>query len=215
MLRVIIADDQPIIRDGLKLIIEQDKDIKVVGCAANGREAFELSAALQPDIVLMDMVMPVCDGAEGTKLIKQTYDAIKIAILTTYIEEEQITQAIQNGADGYIFKDMESEDLILAIKSIARGLKVIHKNAYNTVLKQLGHTGKAFVPGEVSKIRELTDRELDVIRLVVYGKSYREMASSLFLSEGSVRNVISTILSKLDLKDRVQLAVFAVKNNIV
>jgi DNA-binding NarL/FixJ family response regulator len=214
MLRVVIADDQPIIRDGLKLIIEQDNDIKVIGSAVNGKEAFELSNVLKPDIVLMDVVMPVCDGIEGTRLIKEKNSNIKVAILTTYIEEDKITIALQNGADGYIFKDMESEDLILAVKSIAKGLKVLHRNAYDTVLKKI-LPDEPYVSGKSAKINELTERELEVIRLIVYGKSYKEVSSSLFLSEGSIRNIISGILTKLDLKDRVQLAVFAIKNNII
>lgn len=215
MLRVVIADDQPIIRDGLKLIIEQDKDIKVVGCAGNGREAFELCNALRPDIVLMDMVMPVCDGIEGTRLIKEKHGGIKVAILTTYIEEDKIAEALQHGADGYIFKDMESEDLILAIKSIAKGLKVLHPCAYDTVLRQMNAPEESSLAAKSGLVGELTERELEVIRLIVYGKSYKEASSTLFLSEGSIRNIVSAILTKLELKDRVQLAVFAVKNNIV
>lgn len=215
MLRVIIADDQAIIRDGIKLIIEQDSEIKVVGSAVNGREAFELCSSLLPDLVLMDMVMPFHDGIEGTKLIKEKYKQVKVVILTTYVEEEKISDALQNGADGYVFKDMESDELILSIKSIAKGLKVMHENAYCAVLKQMSNSYNINNNQENIMNYNLTERELEIIKLIVYGKSYKEVSSSLFLSEGSVRNAVSAILTKLNLKDRIQLAVFAVKNNIV
>lgn len=215
MLRVVIADDQAIIRDGIKLIIEQDSEIKVVGSAVNGREAFELCSSLLPDLVLMDMVMPFHDGIEGTRLIKEKYKQVKVVILTTYIEEGKISDALRNGADGYVFKDMESDELILSIKSIAKGLKVMHENAYCAVLKQMSISHNINNNQEDVLNYNLTERELEIIKLIVYGKSYKEVSSSLFLSEGSVRNAVSAILTKLNLKDRVQLAVFAVKNNIV
>lgn len=215
MLRVIIADDQAIIRDGIKLIIEQDREIKVVGSAVNGREAFELCNSLLPDMVLMDIVMPLCDGIIGTGLIKEKHKQIKVVILTTYAEESKISDALQNGADGYVFKDMESDELILSIKSIAKGLKVIHDNAFGTVLNQMSISKSMHRNLDNILDYNLTERELEIIKLIVYGKSYKEIASCLFLSEGSIRNAVSTILTKLNLKDRIQLAVFAVRNNIV
>jgi len=215
MIRVIIADDQAIIREGIKLIIEQDSEIKVVGSAVNGLEAFELCKSMLPDLVLMDIVMPLYDGIKGTKLIKEMHKQIKVVILTTYAEEGKISDALQNGADGYVFKDMETEELILSIKSIAKGLKVIHENAYGTVLKQLSISQGMHRNQENISNYNLTERELEIIKFIVYGKSYKEIASSLFLSEGSIRNAASVILTKLDLKDRIQLAVFAVKNSIV
>ncbi len=208
MIKIIIADDQPVMRDGLKFIIEQNADIEVVGCAGDGMETFELCEQLQPDVVLMDIVMPVCDGVEATRLIKEKYDNIKVIILTTFNDEEKVEQALSNGADGYVLKAVQSEELILAIKSITRGLQVIHKNAYGVVLKRLGLQTEPVDFG-------LTERELEVVRLVVFGKSNKGIASTLYLSEGSVRNIISSILFKTKLKDRTQLAVFAVKNNIV
>ncbi|HEX3028104.1 MAG TPA: response regulator transcription factor [Clostridia bacterium] len=208
MIKIIIADDQPVMRDGLKFIIEQNADLEVVGCAGNGMEAFELCRQLQPDVVLMDIVMPGCDGVEATKRIKEKYEKIKVIILTTFNDEEKVEQALRNGADGYVLKAIESEELILTIKSITRGLQVIHKNAYGIVRKKLSLQPEP-------KDFGLTEREMEVIRLVVFGKSNKGIASTLYLSEGSVRNIISSILFKTKLKDRTQLAVFAVKNNIV
>ncbi|MCX7710973.1 MAG: response regulator transcription factor [Clostridia bacterium] len=208
MIKVIIADDQPVIRDGLKFIVEQSNEIQVLGCAGHGLEALELCEKLNPDLVLMDIVMPICDGVEGTRLIKEKFENIKVMILTTFNDEDKVEQALKNGADGYILKAIESEELILTIKSVARGLQVIHKNAYNLVLKKLSSEIEA-------KDFGLTERESEVIKLIVFGKSNKEIASKLYLTEGSVRNLISSILFKTKLKDRTQLAVFAVKNNII
>ena len=214
MIRIIIADDQPVIRDGLKFIIEQKEEFKVVGCAGNGIEAFELCKSLNPDIVLMDIVMPLCDGVEGTSLIKTKYPDIKIIILTTFSDEEKIAFALKNGASGYVLKDIESDELLLTIKSIHKGLRVLHETAYNVVLKNMAKSELANT-GEKDDSPEFTRREIDINRLIVYGKSNKQIASNLYLSEGSVRNMISAILSKAGLKDRTQLAVFAMRKNIV
>lgn len=215
MIRVLIADDQTMIRNGIKFIIEQDKEIEVVGCASNGREACELCEKLRPDVVLMDIVMPVCDGIEGTRLIKEKCGGTKVLILTTFNEDENVSRALKNGADGFMLKDIETEELLLTLKSIAKGLRVIHEDAFDAVVKQLD-SGKKH-PEHRSVIPEghLSEREKTIIQLIVFGKNNREIAGELFLSEGSVRNMISAVLSKLNLKDRTQLAVFAVKNNIV
>ena len=215
MIRVLIADDQAVIRNGIKFIIEQDRDIEVVGCAANGREAFELCERLKPDVVLMDIIMPVCDGIEGTKLIKNKNCATKVIILTTFNNDENVSNALKNGADGFVLKDIETDELLLAVKSIAKGLRVMHGDAFGTVIKQL-NTQKTPDFGQTANTEtQLSEREIEIVRLIVFGKNNREIAAELFLSEGSVRNMISAILSKLRLKDRTQLAVFAVKNNVV
>lgn len=214
MIRVVIADDQPVIRDGLKLIIEQDGEIKVIGCAGNGFEALELCESFQPDIVLMDIVMPRCDGVEGTRLIKERFKNINVIILTTFDDDDKISQALKNGADGYVLKDIESDELILTIKGITRGLRVMHKNAYSLVLKKLETVDEAKKESEKPDFG-LAEKEIDIIRLIVFGKTNREIAASLHLAEGSVRNMISSILLKTRVKDRTQLAVFAVKNNVI
>lgn len=215
MIRVVVADDQPVIRDGLKFIIEQDDKIKVIATACNGLEAFEFCDKLQPDVVLMDIVMPICDGVEGTRLIKEKLPNTKVIILTTFNDDEKIAQALKNGADGYILKDIDSEELILTIKSIAKGLRVMHKNAYDLVLKKLDNNGEN--SGNASDLSAfgLTEREKEIIKLIVIGKSNKEIASNLYLTEGSIRNMVSSILYKTKLKDRTQLAVFAMKHNIV
>ncbi|MDP4094596.1 MAG: response regulator transcription factor [Bacillota bacterium] len=216
MIKVLIADDQTILREGLKFILEQDKDIKVVGYAGNGREAFEQCSTLLPDVVLMDILMPECNGVEGTRMIKEEFPSIKVIILTTFKDDENISSALKKGADGYVLKDIDTEELIFAIKSVIRGLRVMHENAFDVVREKISATeASSFERKNEKKETGLTDREIEVVKLIVYGKSNREIAASLFMSEGTARNVISNILAKLNLKDRTQLAVYAVKNNIV
>lgn len=219
MIKVIIADDQKIIREGLKFIIEQDKDIEVLGFAGNGKEAFEQCKALVPDVVLMDIMMPDCNGVEGTKLIKEEMSNIKVIILTTFRDDENISAALRNGADGYVLKDIDTDELILTIKSVFKGLHVIHDNAFGVVKGKISDNVINEKTGKTEKTEKstvpLTQREVEIVRLIVYGKSNKEIAASLFLSEGSVRNMVSSILMKLEFKDRTQLAVYAVKNDLI
>ncbi len=213
MIKVIIADDQKIIREGLKFIIEQERDIEVLGFAGNGQDAFEQCRTLQPDVVLMDIMMPDCNGVEGTKLIKEAMPHVKVIILTTFKDDENISAALRNGADSYVLKDIDTDELILTIKSVFKGLHVFHDNAFGVVKEKISDnptTEKA-----EKKTVPLTQREIEIVRLIVYGKSNKEIAASLFLSEGSVRNMISAILMKLEFKDRTQLAVYAVKNDLI
>jgi DNA-binding NarL/FixJ family response regulator len=215
VIKVLIVDDQSIIRDGLKFIIERDPEIKVAGCAGNGQEALELCGRLLPDIILMDIVMPVCDGIEAMKLIKRKYPSIKVIILTTFFDESNISLALTNGADGYVLKDVESEELMFAIKGTLKGLRVFHENVLGAVIKQTQ------IEDEIPLIKnrlgnlELTDKENEILKLIVFGKSNKEIATSLKVSEGGIRNSISVMLTKLKLKDRTQLAVFAIKNGLV
>ncbi|MCX8129039.1 MAG: response regulator transcription factor [Clostridia bacterium] len=215
MINVVIADDQEVIREGIKLIIEQDPDIRVVGCAADGREAFELCNRLNPDLVLMDIIMPGCDGVEGTRLIKSGYSSIKVVILTTFSDMDKISKALKNGADGYVLKDITPGDLKQLIKSTVNGLNVMHQNVFNALIRQFSdNDGEENVSTE-NKENVLTDREKDVVRLIIFGKNNREIASNIHLSEGRIKNIITGILYKLQLKDRTQLAVYAIKNKLL
>lgn len=209
MIKIAIVDDQFILREGLKYIIESNSEMEVVGCATNGREALELCEQFRPDLVLMDIIMPEVDGVEATRLIKSKYgQEIKVVILTTFSDDDHIVKAIANGADGYILKDIQPADLFRTIKSTVAGLSIIEESSLSSVVKQLKTTR------EIPRI-ELTDREKSVLRLIVEGKDNKEIASELFLTEGTVRNIVSGILRKLDLRDRIQLAIFAVKNELV
>ncbi|HEX9062299.1 MAG TPA: response regulator transcription factor [Clostridia bacterium] len=211
MIKVIIAEDMDILRESLKYMIESDSEIKVVGLAKDGKEAFELCREHKPDIVLMDIKMPDYDGIQGTKLIKSSYPEIKILILTTFDDEKSISDALMNGADGYITKDILPIQLQQSIKGVMIGLGVVKKN----IMKSIGKNINSNMDNELTgDIPELSEKEKKLVRLVVEGKTYKQMGSEVCLSEGYVRNMVSEILVKLKLKDRVQLAVFAVKNKI-
>lgn len=209
MIKIGIVDDQFILREGLKYIIESDSEFEVVGCATNGQEAMALCEHYQPDLILMDIIMPEVDGVEATQLIKAKYGArIKVVILTSFSDDDYIVKAIANGADGFILKDIQPMDLFRTIKSTVAGLSIIEEGSLSSMVKQLKTTR------EIPQIK-LTDRERSVLRLIVEGKGNKEIALALFLTEGTVRNIVSGILRKLDLRDRIQLAIYAVKNELV
>jgi len=219
MLKVLIADDQKLLRECFKTIIENNSDMKVVACAANGREAYELCNKFNPDVVLMDIFMPVCSGTEATKLIKSSYPHIKVLILTASDDESDVAQAISNGANGYILKNVGTEELMLSIKSTYFGLQIMDKNvfrpaSFNTHHKQTKQpeSNKVTIDGINVMI---TDREISIIQMIIDGKDNKEISASLFIAEGTVKNTITTVISKLQLKDKTQLAVFAIKNSLV
>lgn len=208
IIKVIIADDVQILRTGLKAVLSQDDSINVVGEAINGKEAYELSVRLKPDVVLMDMRMPDYDGGCGTRLIKEKLNSVKVLVLTTFDDKETVEKAMSSGADGYILKEMDNEQIINSIKAVAGGINVFCDNVFQSIKKDstIQQNPKNF---------DLTEREIDFLRLICDGCDNKEIAAQLFLAEGTVRNGISRLLEKLKLKDRTQLAVFAIKNNIV
>jgi DNA-binding NarL/FixJ family response regulator len=215
MIRVLIVDDQALLRESLRFLVEQDPGIQVIGTVANGNEAAEFCAATPPDVVLMDIMMPECDGVAGTRLIKNRHPEIRVMILTTFGESERVVEAMQSGADGYMLKDVEPNALIQAIRSQAAGLPVMHPRIFEML--RCGQPGGDVAPtdaGATNGIR-LTDRELDVVRMIVDGKSNKEIGTLLHLSEGTVKNMITAILTKFKLKDRTQLAVLAVKQHLI
>ncbi|HEX3046256.1 MAG TPA: response regulator transcription factor [Bacillota bacterium] len=214
MIKILIADDQTLFCDSLKFLIEQEEDMQVVGCAADGREAYEFCAKLCPDIVLMDIVMPGCDGVEGTRLIKTEYDSIKVIILTTFSDQQNVTAALANGADGYILKEISSEDLILAIKNVAQGFGIIHKKTYNAIVNQF-HSGGLLESNPINMDAVLSERELQVIRYIASGKDSQEIAELLYIGVGRVKNIVTGILKKLQVKDRAQLVIYAIKKNLI
>ena len=208
MINVIIADDVQILRAGLRAVLAQDSDIKVVGEAGNGKEAYELSVRLRPDVVLMDMRMPDYDGGYGTRKIKDTVPGVKVLVLTTFDDKETVDKAVSSGADGYILKEMDNEKIINSIKAVAGGINVFCDNIFQSIRREVAAPQDA-------RNYDLTEREIDFLRLICDGCDNKEIAAKLFLAEGTVRNGISRLLEKLKLKDRTQLAVFAIKNNLV
>lgn len=208
MINVVIADDVQILRAGLRAVLAQDSEIKVVGEAGNGKEAYELCVRLRPDVVLMDMRMPDFDGGYGTRKIKDTLEGVKVLVLTTFDDKETVDKAVSSGADGYILKEMDNDKIISSIKAVAGGINVFCNNIFQSIRREVAAPQDA-------KNYDLTEREIDFLRLICDGCDNKEIAAKLYLAEGTVRNGISRLLEKLKLKDRTQLAVFAIKNNLV
>lgn len=208
MIKVLIADDVQILRTGLRAVLSQDNDIKVIGEAVNGREAYEMSVKLKPDVVLMDMRMPDFDGGYGTRQIKEKVSGVKVLVLTTFDDKETVRKAVSSGADGYILKEMDNFQIINSIKAVAGGINVFCDNIFQSIKQES-------VIQQNPDNFNLTERETEFLRLICDGCDNKEIASRMFLAEGTVRNSISRLLEKLNLKDRTQLAVFAIKNNII
>lgn len=214
-IKVLIADDIRILRQGLKAVLSADTQMEVVALAENGKEAFEKCRAYQPDVVLMDMRMPDYDGAYGIHAIKEQCAGVKVLVLTTFDDEETIAKAVQNGADGYILKEMEDASVIAAVKSVYHGISVFGSGIYQVMRNQMEPAAKKKLEGnEDVPTEHFTDRERDILRLVAGGYDNKEIAAKLFLAEGTVRNQLSRLLEKLELKDRTQLAVYAVKHGL-
>ncbi|MBQ1849264.1 MAG: response regulator transcription factor [Lachnospiraceae bacterium] len=201
-IKVIIADDSDFVRDGMKIILEVDEDFEVLGCAANGREAVRLAEEKHPDVILMDIQMPEMDGIEATKLIVEK-NLGKVLILTTFDDEVLVQKALQNGAKGYLIKNHTPEHLKQMIKSVAQGTGVMEEKILESLAKGAGQgLGNGFDASGYS------ERELEIIRAVADGLSNKEIAARLYISEGTVKNYITTILSKENLSHRTALAVY-------
>ena len=209
MINVVIADDIQILRQGLKAILEQDPQIRVTGLAADGKEAWQLARTLKPDVVLMDMRMPEYDGSYGISKIKEEFPEMQVLVLTTFDDRETVEAAVASGADGYILKEMEDEKVIQSVKAVCAGVRVFGGSVFDGMRRNMGTAASRSGLADT-----LTERERDMMRLVARGMDNKEIAGELFLAEGTVRNNISRLLEKLSLKDRTQLAVFAVKNDL-
>lgn len=212
-IKVLIADDIMILRQGLKAVLEQDPELQVVALAENGKEALEKCKVYRPDVVMMDMRMPDYDGAYGIRAIKEQLPDIRVLVLTTFDDEETIEKAVSSGADGYILKEMEDAKVIASVKSVYAGMSIFGSGVYQVMKKQMEAGPSRQQPADAEE-SGLTPRELDVVKLVAQGYDNKEIATELYLAEGTVRNQISKILEKLELKDRTQLAVYAVKHGL-
>ncbi|RAV19873.1 response regulator transcription factor [Paenibacillus contaminans] len=216
MIHVLIVDDDPFIRESLKLILDLDASLSVVGTCTNGDEAFRfVERGEDVNVVLMDIRMPECDGVEGTRRIKQYNPDIAILILTTFDDDEYIAQALQYGANGYLLKNIAPDRIIDGIRTVHQGNLLIHPN----IAKKLATMIK---PADAEPDKQtktdweqfgLTPAEMLVVHQIAEGKSNKEIAAELFLSEGTVKNYITEILSKLGLRDRTQIAIFYLKNH--
>ncbi|MGG3739072.1 response regulator [Aeribacillus pallidus] len=209
-IRVLIADDHHVVRRGLVFFLKTQKDIEIVGEAKNGEEAVELAKKLQPDIVLMDLVMPVMDGIEATREIKKSVPNVEILMLTSFSDQEHVIPAIEAGAAGYQLKDIEPDELVEAIRRTVRGEKTLHPKATTHLFQRFTQKETKEDPFSV-----LTNREKEVLQEIAKGKSNKEIAASLFITEKTVKSHVSHILAKLNVADRTQAALFAVKHGLV
>ena len=212
-IKVMLVDDEQLIRSGLKIMLETYPDIEVIHQAGNGREAFECCQIEVPDVVLMDIRMPDSTGIEGTKLIKEAYPEVKIVMVTTFQDTEYIVEAMQYGASGYLLKDSSYEAIYDGIKVALSGKVVMDATVSEKLVMQPKAQPTTDQQTDISSLG-LTEREIELIRLVSQGLNNKEISEALFLSEGTVKNNISTILSKLSLRDRTQLVIFAYDHHI-
>ena len=207
MIKVLIADDQELIRQSLQIVLNSRPDIMVTDVASNGQEVIRSVRKNKPDVILMDIRMPKLDGVQCTKIIKENYPQIKIIILTTFDDDEYVYNALKYGASGY---------LAIAITTVYNGWAMINPDIATKVLRlfsQMAQADYSILVGD-KNVDELTKTEWKIIAQVEVGASNREIAEALKLSEGTVRNYLSTILNKLDLRDRTQLAIWAVQTNV-
>ena len=210
-MRVIICDDQSIVRDGLEMLLRLEPDIEVVGTAEDGASAIEMVAKKRPDLVLMDLKMPITNGVEATRQIKANYPEVKVLVLTTYDNDEWVFDAIRAGASGYLLKDTPRDELVKAIRGTATGRTFLDPSVAGKVLEQVSSQQTQPATLITSK---LTYREIEVLRLIARGLSNKDISDRLFLSEGTVRNHVSAILAKLGVSDRTQAAVIAIQHGL-
>jgi DNA-binding NarL/FixJ family response regulator len=210
-MKVIICDDQAIVRDGLELLLKLEKDISVVGLAQDGAEAIALVAKFSPDVVLMDLKMPGVNGVESTRRICAEYPGVKVLVLTTFDDDEWVFDAIRAGASGYLLKDTPREKVVEAVRGTLAGKSFIDPVVAGKILDQVAR--KKEQP-QTLITDKLTDREVDVLRLIGRGFSNSDIAVRLHLSEGTVRNHVSSIFSKLEVPDRTQAAIIAIRHGL-
>ncbi len=215
MIRVLLADDQALVRTGFRLILQQVPDMSVVGEAADGAQAAAMALELRPDVVLMDVRMPQVDGVEATRLIRADGGPARVLILTTFDLDEYVYAALRAGASGFLVKDTLAADLLSAIRAVAAGDAVVAPSATRRLLERYvpaGSTPSAFAALDPDV---LTDREREVLTLIARGLSNAEIAGRLFLSEGTVKTHVSRVLTKLNLRDRVQAVVYAYESGLI
>ncbi len=208
-IRVLITDDHAIVRKGLTVLLSTERDIKVVGEAVDGLEAVEKAGPLKPDVVLMDLVMPRMDGIEATRRITGAHPEVKILVLTSFAADDKVFPAVKAGALGYLLKDSSPEELLEAIHRVHHGEPSLQPDIARKVLQELSHPGK-----EKPTTDPLTERELEVLRLISKGLSNKDIAAKIFVAEWTVRTHVSNILGKLHLASRTQAALYALRSGI-
>ena len=212
-IRMIIVDDQLLMRDGIATLLSLEDGIEIVAKAANGQDAIEQALATQPDMVLMDIHMPIMNGIEATKQIRQRLPHCQVLMLTTFDDDEYIVQSLRNGASGYLLKDIPSEDLAQAVRLAHNGIFQLAPNVAGKLVGSLFQPPQSAPPPPTEAI-PVTPREIEVLRLLAAGATNKEIAQALVVSEGTVKKHVSNILQTLELRDRTQAAIYAVKRGL-
>lgn len=210
MIRLLIVDDHHVVRRGHVFFLQTQDDIEIVGEASNGIEAIELASKLNPDIILMDLVMPQMNGIEATKRIKRLFPEMKILMLTSFSDQDHVIPALEAGATGYQLKDIEPDQLVRSIRNIVKGEHELHPKATSYLVENLSNNKQ-----KTNSIFDLTKREMEVLKEIAKGKSNKEIAATLFITEKTVKTHVSNLLSKLGLQDRTQAALYAVKHQLI
>ncbi|MCU0491905.1 MAG: response regulator transcription factor [Chloroflexaceae bacterium] len=207
---VMLIDDHRVVRQGLRDFLELQEDIEVVGEASSGEEGVSLARELLPDVVLMDLVMPGMDGVETTRRVKGVSPSSRVIVLTSFVDDDKVFPAIKAGAISYLLKDISPEELAHAIRAAQRNEAVLHPEVAAKLMQEFSTPRSAEAP-----VDQLTEREMDVLRLIAKGKSNKEIADALIISEKTVKTHVSNILSKLHLADRTQAAIYALRQRLV
>ncbi len=224
--RVLVVDDQQLMRDGLASLLNIQEGLEVVGTAADGQEAIEQALALSPDVILMDIRMPVLDGIAATEQIRRQFPDCQVLMLTTFDDDEYIVKALMSGACGYLLKDIPAPDLAQATRLAHKGIYQLEPSIAGKLVGAIGNFSatSAISPDKSDQVQptpstedlsDLTEREIEVLRLIAAGATNREIAEELVISQGTVKNHVSNILNCLDLRDRTQAAIYAHSKNLV
>jgi len=214
-IRVLIVDDQALFREGVRTILSIQDDIEVIGEASNGEEALRLAVQYQPDVVLMDLRMPIMDGVTATKRLKSTLPDCKVIVLTTFDDEESVFDGLRGGAVGYLLKDVNSEKLYEAIRAAARGEYFLLPSITAKVVAEFSRLAPPAHRSDLSLLEPLSNRELEVLRLVATGASNKEIADTLVIAEGTVKNHVTSILNKMSVRDRAQAVLKAKEYGLI
>jgi DNA-binding NarL/FixJ family response regulator len=207
---VLLVDDQALFREGLETLLSVHKDIQVVGQASNGQEALEVAVRVQPDVVLMDVRMPILNGVRATRRLKKALPHCKVIVLTTFDDDEYVFDALRAGAVGYLLKDVASARLVEAIRAAARGESILEPSVAAKVIAEFTRVSSMVPAAQMEQLVEpLSERELEILALIATGASNKEIADQLFIAEGTVKNHVTHILGKLDVRDRTQAALKA------
>lgn len=213
-IRVLLVDDHTLVRQGLRQLLEEEQDIEVVGEASDGAEVVDRVRELLPDVILMDINMPIVDGVAATRQVQRDFPDIGVIILSMYRQDQYVFEAVRAGARGYLLKSARASEVTAAIRAVAAGSALIDPTIAGNLLKEFQRLTPSAQSAQGNKLEQLTERETEILRLVSTGASNKEIANTVYLSEKTVKNYLSNIFKKLQLNDRVQAATYAVRQGI-